>query len=135
MLPSTITLAVDEDNTGSGTTDHAYDRHDYFANRSVYIHGTNHSAISRDMINFYRTAPKQNGNFRGVMKRAVKFTQDQVVDGVDGVSQIVSPIIYEISCSIPVGVSLAAQVLMRQKGVALLDMDTIMDALWNQGAV
>lgn len=130
MLDNTITLAVDEANTAS-TTDHVYTRYDEYQNRSVYI-GSAHALDDRDMMAFYRTSPKPAGNFKGVAKSAIKFTKDIVVEGVDGVAQLTSPIIFEISASIPVGATEAQRILARQTAIAALDDDTLMAKLMAQ---
>jgi len=130
MLDNTITLAVDELNTDS-TTNHVFDRFEEFSNRSVYI-GENHALTARDTLSFYRSFPKASGNFKGVAKTAFKFTQDLVVDGVDGVASLTSPIICEVSFSVPVGVTAAEQMIARQRAIALLDDDDLMVALMNQ---
>jgi hypothetical protein len=64
-----------------------------------------------------------------VQKTSFKFTRDITVDGADGVSSITSPIIVEVNFSIPVGAESADVLLDRQTVLALLDDDTIMDAL------
>lgn len=130
MLDNTITLAVDELND-TNTVNHVFDRFEEYSNRSVYI-GANHALTARDTLSFYRSFPKASGNFKGVAKTAFKFTQDLVVDGVDGIAQLTSPIITEVSFSVPVGVTAAEQMIARQRNIALLDDDTLMAALMNQ---
>lgn len=130
MLDNVITLAVDELNNAT-TVNHVFDRVDKINNRSIYV-GENHVLTARDELSFYRTPQKLSGNFRGVAKSALKFTQDFVVDGVDGVSQLTSPIIAGVTFSVPVGVTAAAQLVMRQRIIALLDDDSIMVPLMNQ---
>lgn len=130
MQPNQIVLAVDEENNAV-SVNHTYDRFDEYQNRTVYLKDTS-SMTKKDMLTLYRTFPKSNGNFKGVAKTAAKFSWDQIVDGVDGVSQLTSPIIMEISFSIPLGTPDAAILIARQRGVALLDDDTIMDALNKQ---
>lgn len=125
MLDNTITLAVDTANTGS-TTDQDYTRYSEHENRTVYV-GETHSMVARDELSIYRTFPKPNGTFKGVSKTAVKFTEDQVVDGVDGVSQLTAPLILDIQFSIPVGVESSKITELRQRAIALLDTDTVMD--------
>lgn len=127
MQPNEIILGVDEAND-TVIVNRTYSRFDEYQNRSVYASDLS-SLTAKDQLTFYRTFPKSNGNFRGVAKSAAKFSWDRVVVGVDGVSQLTSPIIMEISFSIPVGATDADVLLMRQRGVALLDFDTIMDAL------
>jgi hypothetical protein len=130
MQPTTITLAVDELND-TNTVDHVYTRFDLYQNRSVYI-GASHQSDARDLLTLYRTFPKVSGNFKGVNKTAFKFAIDHEVDGVDGLSQLIAPVIFEGSFSIPVGVTAAEQLIMRQSGLALLDLDAVMVALNNQ---
>lgn len=128
MQPNEITLAVDELNSGS-TTDHVYKRQDEFQNRTVYIRPAVHTLDARDQLGLYRTYPKPNGNFKGVAKTTAKFTVDVVVDGVDGVSQITAPAIVDVGFSLPQGIPAATVKILRQKVLALLDDDTIMDDL------
>lgn len=125
MLDNTITLAVDTANSGT-TTDQDYTRYSEHENRTVYV-GETHSMVARDEMSVYRTFPKPNGTFRGVSKTAIKFTEDQVVYGVDGVSQLTAPVILDIQFSIPVGITTAKIVELRQRAIALLDKDTVMD--------
>lgn len=131
MQPNEITLAVDEENDGVGLANHVFSRFEEFQNRASYI-SAEHSLDSRDTLGLYRTLPKPSGNFRGVAKSAVKFSMDVVVTGVDGVSQITSPVIGEVSFSVPVGTSAADALIMRQRIVALMDRDDIMIALMEQ---
>jgi hypothetical protein len=127
MQPNEITLAVDEANSGS-TTDHDFTRIDSFSNRSLYCRDGVHTAAARDQLNFYRTPGKQNGNYRGSEKTSTKFTVDTTVPGVDG-SDIVAPMIVETKYSFPVGTPAATKKLMRQKAIALQDLDSVMDDL------
>lgn len=130
MLPNEITLAVDEENDGVGPVNHVYSRYDEYQNRSVYI-SADHSTEARDTLTFYRTPPKVNGNFRGVSKVAMKFSCETSVTGVDGVSNVIAPVIIELSCSLPVGVTAAEKLIARQRAIALLDRDDVMDPLFD----
>lgn len=124
MLDNSITLAVDVANTGS-TTDIDFTRFDEYNNRTVYI-SEDHEPGMRDELSFYRTFPKPNGVFKGTRKSSFKFTKDvEVSDNQGGV--ILSSVIFEVSVSIPVGVALADQVEMRQRAIAALDNDTLMN--------
>lgn len=129
MQAASITLAVDELNNANDVN-HVYTRFDEYQNRSVYNHSS-HSLEARDTMTFYRTFAKPSGNFKGMAKSAIKFSQDLSVTGVDGLAALVSPLIAEVSFSIPVGVAVAAQLLMRQRLIAVLDDDTVMVALNN----
>lgn len=130
MQDNVLTLAVDELNTGS-TTDHVFERSDWFQNRSVYA-GENHQLTARDTLTLYRSYPKAAGNFPGTAKSSFKFSKDHTILGVDGVASLTSPVIVEVSFSVPVGITAADQLVMRQRAIALLDDDDIMVALMNQ---
>lgn len=127
MQPDVITLAVDVANNGS-TINFDFTRFEETINRTIYA-GENHAINAKDTLALYRTAPKQSGNFKGVAKTSVKFTKDNVVLGVDGLAQLTSPLIVEVSFSVPVGVTNATVKEMRQRLIALLDQDTVMSNL------
>jgi len=126
-IANDITLNVDYLNDGN-TTAEAYENEDRTGNRSTYA-GENHALDARDQINFYRSYNTKNGNFKGVSKSSFKLTKDFTVTGVDGLAALTAPVICEVSFSIPVGVSAADVKKVRQRALALLDDDTIMDAL------
>lgn len=130
MQPNSIVLPVDELNNET-TVNHTYTRYEETLNKSTYISGTS-VPVARDMLQLYRTPHKVSGNFRGVSKSAIKFTEDIIVDGVDGISQITAPIIVEVSFSVPVGATAAQTLLARQKALACLDLDSVMAPLNDQ---
>ena len=130
MQDNVITLSVDELNNDS-TVDIDFKRFEEYQNRSVYT-SENHVLTARDTLTFYRTFPKAAGNFKGTAKSSLKFSWDQAVTGVDGLSSLTSPIIADLGFSVPVGVTEATQLIMRQRLIAILDDDTIMGALMNQ---
>lgn len=126
MLADNITLPIDVLNNGT-TVDLTFDRYEELLNRSTYISSV-HEPGKRDIVAFYRTLPKTAGTFKGVRKSTVKFTSDlTVADNAGGT--IDCPFILELNFSIPIGVSNATIVAMRQRAIALLDQDTIMDKL------
>jgi hypothetical protein len=127
MQPNTVTLSVDVANDASNT-DEDYTRYDEYQNRAVYI-GDDHVPELRNLLGIYRTFPTKNGNFKGTAKSSVKFTQDVLVTGVDGVSSLAAPIILDLSFSVPVGADVADLVHLRQRLLALIDDDTFMDSL------
>lgn len=129
MQDNVITLSVDELNDAN-MSDHVFERIDSFSNRSVY-HGESHNLVAVDKFSLYRSYPKVSGNFRGVGKTSVKFTKDYAVTGVDGLAALTSPIIAEVSFSVPVGVSEADQLIIRQRLIAILDDDDVMVSLMN----
>jgi hypothetical protein len=130
MQPNVITLAVDEAND-STLVDFVLTRFEEYLNRSKYI-GADHTLTLRDELSMYRTFQKQNGNFKGVAKSSVKFTRDFEVLGVDGISTLTSPAIVEVSMSLPVGLTTAQIIELRQRAIALLDRDDIMTPLNSQ---
>lgn len=131
MLSDVITLSVDTQNDGVGPVSEEYNRFEENLNRSIYV-GEDHQLIDRNTLTFYRTQPKVAGNFRGVAKTSFKFSKDFAVTGVDGVASITAPVIVEVSFSIPVGVTAADQLHVRQRVLALLDLDSVMVPLNNQ---
>jgi hypothetical protein len=127
MQPNTITLNVDILNNGT-TVPESYERFEEFQNRAKYI-GASHVPEDRDTVDLYRSFPVKSGNFKGVSKTTVKLTKDGVVSGVDGIALLTAPIILEVSFSIPVGTPVADILIARQRAIALLDLDVVMNAL------
>lgn len=127
MQANTITLSVDAANTGT-PANQVYSRYEEYPNRSSYI-GDDHLPEVRNTMGIYRTFPTRTGNFKGASKSAVKFTQDVVVPGVDSTTEITSPIIVEVSFSVPVGAASADLKELRQRVIAALDQDALMDSL------
>jgi hypothetical protein len=127
MQPNQITLAVDELNNET-TVDAIFDRNEEYLNRTVYVH-ENHTLASKDVLSFYRNTPAASGNFPGMVKVAAKFSRDVSVAGVDQTTTIVSSSIGEFSFRIPIGATAAFCLELRQRMIALLDDDTVMDAL------
>jgi len=123
MQPQTITLAVDLLNTGV-TTDVIYTREEEYLNRSVY-HAADHTPLMRNMMTIYRTPSKASGNFPGVQKSSRKFTRDYLIAGVDRETTIVGTVIHESSSSVPLGISVADTLVMRQTDIAFGDQDAI----------
>lgn len=124
MLDNTITLPVDVTNNGT-LANVSFTRFEEQLNRSTYISDA-HEPGKRDILAFYRSFPKPSGTFKGVRKTTVKFTTDtEVADSIGGT--IECPIIVEVNFSLPIGVTVAQIVEMRQRILALLDNDTIMD--------
>lgn len=126
-LSQDITISVDAAND-SNPANQVYSRFDSYQNRSVYI-GADHAPDARNMLGFYRTFPTKSGNFKGVAKTSVKFTQDVEVSGVDSSTTLTSPIILDLSFSVPVGAPVADLVEVRQRLLALIDNDTFMNSL------
>jgi hypothetical protein len=127
MLDNTITLSVDHDRDAT-PTDEDFTRFEEHINRSLYV-GENHSVESRSTLTLTRSMPKVSGNFRGVKKTSAKFTQDLVVDGVDGSTTNVAPLILNLSISVPVGATAADCMHLRERMRAALDHQSIMTRL------
>lgn len=125
MLNDSITLAVDTLNSGVPTNLVLTRVDESDSGRSLYI-GPDHEMGERDQLQFYRTLPKPAGKFKGVARSSFKFTKDVEVLDNEG-NTIVAPYIFEVSQSIPVGVTDATRVIMRQRGIAALDDDTLMN--------
>lgn len=130
MQADQIVIAVDAANDANPANE-TYTRYQEFPDRSTYI-GTAHVPEDRDVIAMYRTFPTRSGNFKGVSKSAVKLTKDVEVAGVDSSTTLTAPIIIDVSFSIPVGATAAEVLHARQRAVALLDTDSVMDKLNTQ---
>lgn len=102
-------------------------RYEETQNRTTYVK-SDHLPGNRRQVTFYRTAPTKSGNFMGVGKSSVKFTQDVSVSGVNG-SALVAPIIIELAFSVPVGVVVGQLEELRREVLALIDNDTLMNKL------
>lgn len=127
MQPDQISLSVDHDNDGLALQTQVYTRYEESQNKATYI-GTGHLPDARNMIAFYRSFPTKSGNFKGVGKTSLKLTDDINVAGVDS-STLTAPVIIDVSFSVPVGATAADVKHFRQRVIALLDNDTVMDSL------
>jgi len=126
-LGNVITLATDASNNNTPANED-YSFYSLEGNRSVYI-GDGYDPASRDVISFTRTFNKRSGNFKGVGKSTVKLTKDVTVTGVDATTTITAPIIIEVSFSVPVGADPGSLMRQRQRAIALLDLDDLMNKL------
>jgi hypothetical protein len=118
MQANTITLPVDVLNNGT-PSNKVFTRFEEVLNRSTYI-GPGHTQVARYLMQLYRAFAKRTGNFLGVSKSEVKITKDFTVLGVDGTNQV-APAIADASFSIPVGLTAAQMLELRQDLVAALD--------------
>lgn len=128
MLPNTITVGVDLLNNGT-PTNQTWTRTDFFNTRSVYQH-SDHTVVARDLLNFYRTPPTRTGNYNGVSKCAVKLSEDVEVPGFDKTTTLTAPLIGEVTFNLPVGSLASAHKVLRQRLIALLDDDVLMEQLF-----
>lgn len=118
MLDNTITLPVDVENNGV-TVDKAYVRSEEYLNRTVYT-GPGHTLIARDTLGVYRTPVKKSGTDLGTAKSAMKFTEDITVLNAVG-ENVSKPAIVNVDASLPVGISAAKALELRQRTIAALD--------------
>lgn len=129
-----ITLQVDVAND-SNLVATVFDHIRTEGDRSLYICDGSHSDADRDILEFSRIDPKPGGNSFGTRKSFVKFTQDDAVPAKDGINQNTLPVIGEVKFSVPVGVTAATKLALRQRIIALLDDDAVMDALMDHGEI
>lgn len=119
MLDNIITISTDIAGTPTSENFNRFEEH---LNRSLYV-ADDHTLSLRNLLTLFRTQPKKVGNFNGVAKSAAKFTQDISVPGVDSATTLIAPVIFEVSCSAPVGASAAQIDLVRQRVAALIVED------------
>lgn len=125
--PNEITLSVDYLNDGVTFTPEVYEQlDDSQPNRTVYS-GENHANDARDLMTLYRSFPTKNGNFKGVQKSSIKMTKDHQVAGVDASTEITGTSIIDISMSLPVGLTVAEELVLRQRAAAALVHDFVVD--------
>jgi len=113
-------------NSGS-TTNEVFTRHEEQINRSTY-RGPDHSVAVPNTLQFYRTLPKRSGVYLGSAMVSIKLTQARTVLSASGLD-IQARDIAVVSFSIPVGVTAAQMKAVRQRLIAALDSDTVMDNL------
>lgn len=118
MLPNQIDLSVDILNNGTPSTE-SFFRLTEELNKSTY-RGPNHSIATPNTLAFYRTLPKRSGTYPGSAKSTVKLTESVTVPNTEGVDTSASAIV-ECNFSIPVGVSAAKTLALRQRMIAVLD--------------
>lgn len=133
MQANEITLSVDVANN-STLVDKVYKRTRYANTQSLY-QGPGHTTTSRNQIQFYVTDPKRSGESRGISKCSIKVTQDASVDNASGSGSIVLPKIGSVSFALPVGITVAETLELRQTLIAILDDDVIMAGLMDESQV
>lgn len=133
MQANSITLPVDVLNNGT-PVNKEFTRHEETVNRTTY-RGPGHTVASRNVLQLYRTFPKRSGLYLGALKVATKFTQDVLVPNADGSGDIAVPLIVDVSYSLPVGVTPAQVLVLRQHLVALTDMDSVVGPLCDFGDI
>lgn len=126
MLENSYTLQVDVANNGT-LVPQVVNRHDATAGYSTYI-GEDHSLSQRDIIQFYRS-PVAKGLDGGRAKSKFKITEDLEVIPCSGTCSVLTPMIGEVSFSLPI-LATDAQILeLRQRMIAVLDNDALMSKL------
>ena len=132
--PAELTISVDADGDGAGAAaDEVWSNFDRLGNRSIY-HSVVHTPVVRDMLTLYRTLPKPTTNFYGVQKSAVKLSKDVTVDIPNGETTR-SPIIFEMSASVPVGADAADVLLLEERIKGLINNRDFMTRLFIKGEV
>lgn len=125
-IADSVTLSVDTTNDNTPVNE-VISLFDGTTGRKEF-HFPGHSFTSRETVVFTRSLPKQSGNFAGTRKTTFKLTDDEIVDGVDPLTDVKAPGILEINCSLPVGISSAVAKKMRQRAIAILDNDVLMQS-------
>lgn len=130
MLSNTISVSYDALGDAQ-SVEKTYTRYDEYQNRTVYV-GENHSPIDKDTLTFYRSFPKQVGNYKGVAKTSFKISKDVEVPGVDGLATFSSPVIIEVTFSVPLGVTDAEALRLRHLASSILSSDSLMVSVTKQ---
>lgn len=132
MQSTIITLPVDITDTDT-LVDCIYNRQEEYLHRTLYIAAT-HAVDMRNTLMLYRTPPKPTSAFKGVQKQAFKFTRDISILNPVGES-IVSPMIGEVSFSIPVGATAAQRLEIAQTIGAMALHRAVMAGLMDQQSI
>lgn len=132
MQPNLITLPVDVLNNGT-LVNKDYTRFEESPGKAVYI-GPGHLPQARNTMSLARILPKRAGDYLGVTKTSAKFTQDVTVLDAKGAS-ITAPVIFEVSASVPIGTTAAMTKELRQRIIALYDMETVASIFNDRGEV
>lgn len=119
MLDNSKTFAVDHDRDAT-PTDEVWTRFDEGSNRSLYV-GPSHEIGNRNTLTVLRTLPTVVGNFKGTRKSSIKITTDKAVEGVDSTTTVQAPVIGTVSFSMPVGVTAADAMHLRERLREILD--------------
>lgn len=127
MLDNVITLPVDTLNNGN-PADQNFERTREFGLRTIY-QGPNHTSINQDTLTFYITEPKRSGNSLGVIKAGLTFRTDTSVLGADSTTTNAVTRISAVSFNVPVGTTAAERKADRQRVIAILDNDELMEDL------
>lgn len=133
MLDNTITLPVDLLNNGT-PTDQVFTRFREEPERTEY-HGPTHTGAVQDILTLTRKSPVRNGNFLGAYRTKAVFTQSFDVTGYDGTTLkgIVANVSVEMT--VPLGLTSAQVLTLRQRVIALLDQDIPMDRFNRLGEI
>jgi len=133
MQLNTIVLQVDEldDAVLVPTT---YTRFEEIQNRTTYLELDNHSSMKPRKLQLYRSPLSSPGLSFGKQKSAVKFTDGFDVLNKEGAT-VVENALVNISFSLPVGLSDAQRTLVRERVVAMINDDTVMDSLIKLGEI
>lgn len=133
MQANTLTLPVDTTNNGT-TTNRNYNRYREEPEKTEY-RGPDHAGIVQDTLTITRKSPTRNGNFLGAYRTKAQFAQSYDVIGLDGTTQKGINATISIEVVAPLGLTDAQLKELRQRALALLDNDTVMDALNRHGEI
>jgi len=132
-LADPLQLSVDTTNDSTPET-FDYERIDASQSKSVYTLAGSHNDASRDKLEFFRTAPKPVASYFGNRKSAIKITRDYSVATPDG-GNVITPLILDLKISKPVGVTVAQLIEAAQILLSVLDDDTLMEDICDQGKI
>lgn len=83
--------------------------------QTTYIDETTHAPNARNMVQLKRSLPVRAGQFRGALRSAIKLTRDHTVATASGDAELVSPLIVELSVSVPMGMKLPEGVTQKME--------------------
>jgi len=113
------TITVQTDAAGDDViVPEVYTRAQETLNKTTY-EGPQHSLVLRDILQLSRVAPKPNSISRGSAKTKIKFTLDVEVANPKGDGTITMAAIGEVSYSLPIGMTVADQMILCERLHAL----------------
>jgi len=133
MLQNTITLSVDQANNGTPINEE-YRRYTESTDKSVYI-GAGTTSLKKNHLAFGRIAAKPSASSLGIEKRQLKITETETVDSRTVGESVLADAIGTVSFNFPVGMSSARRKAFRQRLIAALDDDSIMDNFCDLGEI
>lgn len=132
MQDATITLPVDKTDTDT-PVNLVFSRQEEYLHRSLYI-SADHQPDMRETLGIYRSPIKPTSAYKGVMRTSCKYTKDVSVLNPVG-ETITSPMIAEVSYSVPVGTSEADRLELAQTIGALALFRAVIAGLIDQQSI